>query len=105
MTEYIIPLTSVPQSLEVSLAGKDYQFTLRWNSACEGGWVLDIDLPDGAGHVICGIPLVTGTDLLAPYAHLGFGGGLYAYSDDHDNPPGPDDLGDGVDLLFVVDDE
>jgi hypothetical protein len=102
MNTYRIPLTPVPQSLEVSLAGTEYKLTVRWCDADEGGWVLDIDLPDDAGHVLNGIPLVTGVDLLSPYEHMGFGGGLAVWSDDHDNPPTLDDLGEGVDLLFVV---
>jgi len=102
MKTYRIPLSSVPQSLEVSLAGTDYKLTVRWNDRDEGGWVLDIDLPDDAGHVLCGIPLVTGVDLLSPYGHLGIGGGLVVWSDDHDDTPGQNNLGNGVDVLFVV---
>jgi hypothetical protein len=102
MKTYRIPLTPVPQTFTVNLAGTAYKLTVRWNAAHEGGWVLDIDLPDNGGHVLDGIPLVTGTDLLAPYGHLGIGGGLVVWSDDHDDPPTMDNLGDGVDLLFVV---
>lgn len=105
MTTYSIPLTSAPQSLEVRLAGTDYVLTLRWNDSMEGGWVLDIGLPDGAGYVLCGVPLVTGVDLLEPHAHLGVGGSLIVWSDAHDAPPGRSDLGSGVDLLFVAQDE
>ncbi len=102
MTTYRIPLTSVPQALGVQLAGTEYRLTVRWNDAFEGGWTLDIDLPDNAGSVLRGIPLVTGADLLGPYAHLGLGGGLVVWCDDHDDPPTMDNLGEGVDLLFVV---
>lgn len=104
MTEYRIPLSPVPQTLEVRLAGKDYKLTVSYIDALEGSWVLDIDLPDDAGHVLNGVPLVTGTDLLAPYEHLEFGGRLVVWSEDHDNAPTKDDLGKGVDLLFVVED-
>jgi hypothetical protein len=102
---YRMPLTPVPQTLEVSLAGAEYALTVRYNTAPQGGWVLDIDLPDDAGPVVGGVPLVTGVDLLAPYGHLGIGGRLVVWADDHDLPPGPDDLGQGVDLLFVVPEE
>lgn len=102
MAIYRIPLTSVPQTLEVRLAGVDYVLTVRWNSAPEAGWTLDIDLPEDAGNVLAGVPLVTGVDLLAPYGHLAVGGALVVWSDSHDLPPSSDDLGDGVDLLFVV---
>ena len=78
---------------------------MRWNDAFEGGWVLDIDLPENAGHVVKSIPLVTGVDLLEPYDYLGIGGGLVVWSDDHDDPPSIDNLGSGVDLLFVIQEE
>lgn len=102
MKTYRIPLTPVPQTFTVNLAGTAYALTVRWNDAFEGGWMLDIDRPDNGGHVLGGIPLVTGTDLLGPYKHLGFGGGLVVWSDDHDDPPSIDNLGSGVDVLFVV---
>ena len=45
------------------------------------------------------IPLVAGCDLLEPYAYLGLGGALLLSGDE---PPSPDTLGRGVDLLFEV---
>lgn len=104
MSAYRIPLTAVPQSLSVNLAGTEYQLTLRWNDADEGGWFLDIDLPDDGGAVVHGIPLVTGADLLEPYAYLGIGGGLVVWADSHDDPPAQGELGDGVNLYFVTED-
>jgi hypothetical protein len=102
MDVYRIPLTPVPQSFCITLAGTEYRLTVYWNDAHEGGWMLDIDLPDNAGSVLHGIPLVTGTDLLAQHAHLGMGGGLAVWCEDHDDPPAQNNLGEGVDLLFVV---
>jgi len=99
---YTIPLTAEDQACTVSLAGVEYQLTLRWNSADEGGWVLDIAWPDGGGDLVTGIPLVTGCDLLAPYDYLGIGGGLVVWADDNDLPPRVDNLGDGVDLVFIT---
>ncbi len=97
MQYYRVPLTSVPQQLYIHLAGKEYQLTLKFLDVPEGGWVLDLDLPEGGGPVLHGLPLVTGADLLAPYAHLGIGGGLLVYGDDSDAAPGRDNLGQGVD--------
>lgn len=102
LATYTIPLKSVPETFIVSLAGTEYALTLRWYDVDQGGWVLDIDLPEKAGHVVCGIPLVTGVDLLAPYAYLGIGGALVVWAGDNDDAPTRDNLGDGVDLLFVV---
>ena len=101
-TTYTIPLTAEDQSFSISLAGAEYQLTLRWIDADEGGWVLDLALPDGGGDLVSGIPLVTGCDLLAPYEYLGIGGGLVVWADDNDLPPSVDNLGDGVDLIFIT---
>lgn len=105
MAVYRIPLTATPQTFTVTLAGTEYQLTVRWNDADEGGWVLDIDLPDDAGQIVDGIPLVTGCDLLAPYEYLGIGGALAVWSDDSDAAPTEDNLGDGVDIYFVTPEE
>lgn len=102
MKVYRIPLTPVPQAFSIMLAGTSYKLTVRWNDAIQGGWVLDIDLPDNAGHVVKSMPLVTGVDLLEPYGYLGIDGGLVVWTDDHDDPPSIDNLGSGVDLLFVT---
>lgn len=102
MADYTIPLTAEDQILRVSLAGVEYQLTVRWCDADEGGWILDIAYPDGGGDLVAGISLVTGVDLLAPYDHLGIGGGLVAWSDDTDLPPTVDNLGDGCDLVFLT---
>lgn len=102
MGVYLIPTTSTPATFTVSLAGVEYQLTLRWNASDEGGWVLDIDLPDNAGSLVDGIPLVTGCDLLAPYAYLGFGGSLVVWSEDSDAAPTEDNLGTGPGLYFVT---
>jgi hypothetical protein len=102
MADYTIPLTAEDQTLTVSLAGVEYQLTVRWLDADEGGWVLDVAYPDGGDVLLAGIPLVTGVDLLAPYDYLGIGGGLVAWADDNDLPPTVDNLGDGCDLVFLT---
>ncbi len=104
MAVYQVPLSATPQTFTVTLAGVEYQLTLRWCQADEGGWVLDLDLPDDAGNVVDGIPLVTGCDLLAPYASLGIGGALVVWSGDSDAAPTEDNLGDAVNLYFVTED-
>lgn len=102
MADYRIPLTAESQSFTVSLAGVEYRLTVRWVEADEGGWVLDIALPDNGGDLVVGIPLVTGCDLLAPYDYLGIGGGLVIWADGSDLPATADNLGDGVDLYFLT---
>ena len=98
---YRVSLTGTPETFTVTLAGVEYQLTVRWNAADEAGWVLDIAEPDEGDAIVCGVPLVTGADLLAPYGHLGFGGRLVVWSDSSDAPPDEGTLGNGVDLYFL----
>lgn len=102
MADYLIPLTPEDQAITVSLGGVEYQLTVRWNDADEGGWVLDIALPDGGATIVAGIPLVTGCDLLEPYEYLGIGGGLVAWEDGSELPPGVDNLGQSANLIFIT---
>ncbi len=98
-TSYTIPLTPEPQSFGISLAGREYRLTVRWMDAEEGGWMLDIQEPEKAAPIIMGLPLVTGCDLLEPYAYMNFGGELRL---DSELPADPDNLGIETELTFVV---
>ena len=78
MTVYEIPLSPTPQTSQISLAGTVYTLTLYW--ADPFGWFLNI--ADASGNsILNGVPLVTGADLLAQYAYLGFGGQLIVQGD------------------------
>jgi hypothetical protein len=81
MELFIIPVTNVPQKFAISLAGKDYLLTCKWNAAEEAGWVLDI--ADGITNEIiaCNIPLITGADCLSGLEYLGISGELIVYTD------------------------
>lgn len=52
--------------------GITYTLKFNWNkrAAC---WTLDIYDSTGQGRVICGIPLVTGADLMEQFLYLSFG--------------------------------
>jgi hypothetical protein len=53
--------------------------------------------------LVSGIPLVTGVDLLAPYAYLGFGGELLVATDGNTAAvPTYANLGTGSHLYFVT---
>ena len=54
--------------------------TVAWRTEGGAGWVLDIADTNGVPSVM-GIPLTTGTDLLAPYRHIGIPGGLWVRTD------------------------
>lgn len=103
MTSYFqIPLTpGAPQRFSITLGQVEYRLTLRYRDVAEGGWVLDIADAGGA-PILAGVPLVTGADLLAQYAHLNFGGKLWVQTlSDPDAVPTFENVGsDG--LLYWV---
>jgi hypothetical protein len=105
LTAYEIPLSAQAQSFSVSLAGVTYNFTLVWRSYPEpGNWALDI-ADASSNPLIQGIPLVTGVDLLAQYAHVGIGGELWALTDGAPGAvPTYSNLGSLSHLYFVVND-
>ena len=104
MSLFKIPVTNTPQTFQISLAGKDYSMTCRWNSAVEGGWSLDFSDAESGEPIVANIPLVTGVNLLDGLAYLGFGGKLYVYTDgDELAVPTLDNLGVESNLYFETD--
>ena len=88
-----IPLRPQAQSLTVQLGTTVYNLRLVWLDVPMGGWLLDINDANG-NPILCGVPLVTGVDLLAQYPDLAFGGKLFVGSDgDLTQVPGYSDLG------------
>jgi hypothetical protein len=97
-----IPLTPQAQVFSIALGGIPYQFTLMWRDAEMGGWFIDI-ADQNANPVVSGIPLVTGTDLLAQYAYLGFPGTLTVVTaGDPTAIPTYENLGTTSKLIFTV---
>ncbi|VVD75620.1 bacteriophage protein [Pandoraea aquatica] len=100
---YEIPFSPTPQAFRVTLSGVEYTLTVQYRAADNAGWMLDIADANGA-PILGGLPLVTGTDLLAPYAYLGLGGRLWVQGAGHpDNTPTFDDLGVGSHVFWVTD--
>lgn len=100
-TPFEIPTQPAPQRYSITLAGKDYRITQRWNVATNS-WVIDI-ADAGDVPIIRGIPLVTGTDLLDQFEYLGIGGQLIAQTDHNpDAVPSYENLGSIGHLYFVV---
>jgi hypothetical protein len=101
MTSYEIPLSPKPQAFSIALGGITYKMTLRWNVPASA-WMLDI--ADATGDLMVGsIPLVTGVDLLAQYAYLGFTGKLVVQTDNDSNAvPTFDNLGTTSHLYFIT---
>jgi hypothetical protein len=100
-TPYLIPLQATNQVILVTLAGTQYQLTIRWNDANQA-WTLDIATPTGT-PIISGIPMVTGQDLLAAYGYMNFGGKLIVQTTNDTNAvPTLANLGSNGNLYFVV---
>lgn len=101
-TPFLIPLQPTPQTLSISLAGKTYNLTVRWNNPNQT-WVVDFrDSNDN--DIVLGIPLVTGEDLLAPFGYLGIGGQLIVQTTNNvDAVPTFANLGSLGNLYFIPD--
>lgn len=98
-----IPLTPTPQLFTVQLSGIDYIIKLAWRNNAEGGWYIDIaDINNSP--IVNGVPLVTGTNLLGQYEHLGFLGRMWVQTaTDPDAPPTFLNLGVEAFLFWVTD--
>lgn len=83
-TPFLIPLQPNNQTFVISLAGVQYQLTFKWNDANQA-WTLDIASATGSTPIVSGIPVVTGADLLAPYAYINFGGQLIVQTTNNTN--------------------
>lgn len=83
MASYSIPLAGVPEVFAITIAGTEYGLSLSYRDAADGGWTLDIaNSTDNVGApILCGIPLVTGVDLLEQFAYLGLGFALYVVTE------------------------
>lgn len=98
---YEIPTGPSQRIMTVALGTATYTLRLAYADAPDGGWFMDIS--DAAGNpLVCGVPLVTGIDLLGQYPDLGLNGSLYVISDGADRQivPGYADLGVTSHLLW-----
>ncbi len=100
-TPYEIPLSPMPQQLSIALAGVTYNLNVYWCDPAQC-WMLDI-ADSTETPILTGIPIVTGADLLEPYAYLNFGGQLQVQTDqDTFAVPTYDNLGVNGHLYFVT---
>lgn len=102
MSVFRFPNTpATPERFSVFLSSVQYICTFKWN-AVAAAWVLDMADSNGS-PVLSGIPLVTGVDLLEPYAYLGIGGQLIVQTDNNpDAVPTFANLGDTGNLYYRV---
>lgn len=100
-TTYTVPLTNVPQTFTINLNNIDYTFTVKWNDIAQS-WYLDI-ADANQNPIACGIPLVTGADLLSQLEYLGIGGALNVYTNGMPTQvPTLDNLGGNANLYFTT---
>ena len=103
---YKVPfIPGTPQSLTVVFGDKEYRLTLRFRDVDDNGslWTLDIADVLTNSDIVCGIPLVTGADLLVQYQYLNIAGSLIVHTDgEPDAVPSFDNLGQDSNLYFVV---
>jgi hypothetical protein len=78
VSDYLIPLVNTPQTFEILLAGTTYTLTSKWNDMAQC-WFLDI-ADQNANPLACGIPFITGADLLDGLEYLGIGGALIVFT-------------------------
>lgn len=84
MAVFEIPLSPQPQTLAATFPnGVSYNMRLIYLFTPNDCWELDIDDADG-NPIVCGIPLITGADLLEQYAYLGFGCRMFCTTDGDD---------------------
>jgi len=101
-TFYEIPTQSRPHQSQVTFPdGTVYNLRLIYIFDHDPCWLLDIS--DALGNpILCGVPLVTGADLLGQFAYLGFDVSMYAFTDGDTNaPPAWWNLGTTAHLLIA----
>lgn len=96
-----IPLNPQSQRFAITLGTITYNLQVIWN-AKSNCWVMDINDVDNL-PLVCGIPLVTGLNLLQQYAYLGIGGVMVTMTDAApDSPPTYRNLGASGHLYYVT---
>ncbi len=98
-----IPLSNIPQTFDIEMNGKAYTITCRYNTEM-ASWLLSMADGDTGADLFDSMPLVTGTNLLAQYAHIGLDGSLIVYTDgDEFAPPTEANLGIECNLYYAID--
>lgn len=88
----IIPLTSLSTyyTFTTVVDNISFVFTIRWNSSSET-WYLDME---SSSVQLWGVPLISGADILKPFAILEMGSMYVIDLSGHDTNPTRDSLGD-----------
>lgn len=104
MSTFQLPLTNIPQTFEISLAGLNYIMTVKWNDAPDAGWVMDLADAITNLPIVANIPMITGADCLSGLSYLGINGQLIVYTDGNETAvPTLLNLGVESNVYFVTD--
>lgn len=94
-----IPLSPDNQLFRIQLADSIYTLRVIWRDAA--GWIMDVQDSSGV-PILCGVPLITGVNLLEQYPQLGINGALLVGCDKGaPNEPTKTNLGLYSHLIFV----
>lgn len=75
---FLIPVVNTPQTFDIALGSTTYNLTNKWNDIAQC-WFLDI-ADSNNNPLACGIPFVTGADLLSGFEYLGITGKLIVFT-------------------------
>jgi hypothetical protein len=82
-----VPTSTTPQSFQIQFPnGVTYTLSFQYLFTANPCWIVDIS-DANANSIACGIPLITGADLLAQLQYLGFDCSMFATTDG--NPTAP----------------
>lgn len=100
----IVPFTSdYDQTFTVALGDQKYVIDARWNDRGQI-WTCDLTRDVDQVQLVAGVPLLSGQEVLLPYA-LGIGGLAVTDLGRTNTDPGPDDLGDRVIVSWLSNNE
>jgi hypothetical protein len=98
-TLYTIALTNDAQEFSIILNQVTYTITIQYNE--NQGWQMNIADING-DPIVSNIPFITGSDLLAPFAYMNFGFGVFVLTDGSDAVPTYDNLGTNSNIYFAM---
>lgn len=102
LNAFRIPLVNTPQKFAIDLNGRSFIMECVWNPEMLS-WLISMYDGDTEECIFATMPLVTGVDLLAQYAHLGIDGSLIVYTDgDEHATPSEANLGVESNLYYLV---
>jgi hypothetical protein len=100
-----VSVVSAPQEFQVTLSGVDYRVRITWCWPIQC-WIMDMYDASTLDPILLGNAVVTGADLLAQFAYLGFPG-LLVVQTDHDRLAQPtfDNLGTLSHIFYIPSDQ